>query len=185
MPTVELWCDGACSGNGRESSAGGWAAVLISGRPVHGAEARVAAAMLEREIRGLTEPGPVSIDLDSGRPVRATAIWGNASPSTNNRMELTGLLEGLRALKRPARVHAHVDSTYVMKAFTDRWLDGWQRRGWVNSQKKPVANRDLWEELLVAAKPHQLEFTRVAGHSGVALNELVDQLAVAAVRRPG
>jgi len=183
MPTVELWCDGACSGNGRESAAGGWAAVLISGRPVQGGSADAAAGMLELEIRRLTEPGSVSIDLGGGRPMRARAIWGSESPSTNNRMEIMGLLEGLRALKRPTHVHAHVDSSYLMKAFTDRWLDGWQRRGWVNSQKKPVANRDLWEELLVAVKPHRLEFTRVAGHSGVALNELVDQLAVAAVRR--
>jgi ribonuclease HI len=183
MPTVELWCDGACSGNGRESSAGGWAAVLIFGRPVQGAGREAAVGMLEREIKELTEPGPVSVDLGSGRPMRATALWGNESPATNNRMEIMGLLQGLRALKRPTHVQAHVDSIYLMKAFTHRWLDAWQRRGWVNSQKKPVANRDLWEELLVAAKPHRLEFTWVAGHSGVALNELVDQLAVAAVRR--
>ena len=183
MPTVELWCDGACSGNGRESAAGGWATVLICGRPVQGGGADAAATMLEREIKRLTEPGPVSIDLGSGRPMRAMAIWGNESPSTNNRMEIRGLLEGLRALKRPTRVQAHVDSTYVMRAFTDRWLDGWQRRDWVNSQKKPVANRDLWEELLVAVKPHRLDFTHVPGHSGVTLNELVDQLAVDAVHR--
>jgi ribonuclease HI len=157
--------------------------VLISGGLVQGADADAAATLLDREIKRLTEPGPVSIDLGSGSPVRAMAIWGNESPSTNNRMEIMGLLEGLRALKRPTRVQAHVDSTYLMKAFTDRWLDGWQRRGWVNSQKKPVANRDLWEKLLVAAKPHQLEFTYVRGHSGVTLNELVDQLAVTAVRR--
>jgi ribonuclease HI len=183
MPTVELWCDGACSGNGRESAAGGWAAVLIFGGPVQDADADAAASMLEREIKRLTEPGPVSIDVGSGRPMRAIAIWGNESPATNNRMEIMGLLEGLRALKRPTHVQAHVDSTYLMKPFTDRWLDGWQRRGWVNSQKKPVANRDLWEELLVAVKPHRLKFTRVPGHSGVTLNELVDHLAVAAVRR--
>jgi ribonuclease HI len=183
MPTVELWCDGACSGNGRESSAGGWAAVLISGRTVEGAGADAAASLLKREIKRLTEPGPVSIDLGGGSQVRAMAIWGNESPSTNNRMEIMGLLEGLRALKGPTRVLAQVDSTYLMKPFTEGWLDGWQRRGWVNSQKKPVANRDLWEELLVAAKPHQLDFDWVPGHSGVTLNELVDQLAVAAVRR--
>jgi ribonuclease HI len=183
MPSVELWCDGACSGNGRESSAGGWAAVLISGRPVEGADADAAAAMLAREINRLTEPGPVSVDLDEGRPMRAVAIWGNERPATNNRMEITGLLEGLRALKRPTSVKAHVDSLYLMKPFTDGWLDGWQRRGWVNSQKKPVANRDLWEEVLVAANPHELDFTWVRGHSGDTLNELVDQLAVAAVRR--
>jgi ribonuclease HI len=120
MPTAELWCDGACSGNGRESAAGGWAAVLIFGRPVQGAGADAAASMLEREIKRLTEPGPVSIDPGSGRPMRAMTIWGNESPSTNNRMEIMGLLEGLRALKRPTCVQAHVDSTYVMKAFTDR-----------------------------------------------------------------
>jgi ribonuclease HI len=183
MPTVELWCDGACSGNGSEQSAGGWAAVLICGRPVQGADADAAATMLEREIERLTEPGPVSIDLGSGRPMRARAIWGNESPSTNNRMEIRGLLEGLRALTRPTHVRAHVDSTYLMKAFTEGWLDHWQQRGWVNSQKKPVANRDLWEDLLVAGKPHRLDFTYVPGHSGVTLNELVDQLAVDAVRR--
>jgi ribonuclease HI len=183
MPTVELWCDGSCSGNGRESAAGGWAAVLISGRPVHGAADDAAASILERAIKRLSEPGRVNIDLASGRAIRAMAIWGNETPSTNNRMEIMGLLEGLRALKRPTHVQAHVDSIYVMKAFTDRWLDGWQRRGWVNSQKKPVANRDLWEDLLVAAKPHRLEFSWVRGHSGDTLNELVDQLAVAAVRR--
>jgi ribonuclease HI len=157
--------------------------VVISGRPVQGPDADAAAGGLEREIRRLAAPGPVSIDVGGERPVRAMAIWGGESPSTNNRMEIMGLLEGLRALKRPTHVQAHVDSSYVMKAFTDRWLDGWQRRGWVNSQKKPVANRDLWEELLVAAEPHRLEFTKVRGHSGVALNELVDELAVAAVRR--
>jgi ribonuclease HI len=176
--SVELWCDGACSGNGRESSAGGWAAVLISGSPD-----AAAAETLANEIERLTEPGLVSIDLGSGGELEAMATWGDESPSTNNRMEITGLLEGLRALKSPTHVQAHVDSTYLMKAFTDRWLDAWQRRGWLNSQKKPVANRDLWEELLVAAKPHRLEFTKVRGHSGVVLNELVDQLAVAAVRR--
>jgi ribonuclease HI len=183
MPTADLWCDGACSGNGRESSAGGWAAVLIFGGLVQGAGADGAASILEREIKRLTAPGPVSIGVGSGRPMRATAIWGSESPATNNRMEITGLLEGMRALKRPTRVHAHVDSTYLMKPFTDGWLDGWQRRGWVKSNNKPVLNRDLWEELLVAVKPHRLEFTKVAGHSGVTLNELVDQLAVEAVRR--
>ena len=159
--------------------------MLISDRPGQGVGADAAGRMLEREIKRLTEPGPVCIDLGSGHPVRAIAIWGNESPATNNRMEMMGLLKGLRALKCPTRVQAHVDSTYLMKAFTEHWLDGWQRRGWVNSQKKPVANRDMWEELLVAAKPHRLEFTRVPGHSGVTLNELVDQLAVDAVQRNG
>ena len=183
LPLTELWTDGACADNGRRSAAGGWAAVLISGRPTGGREAEAAAALLERSIKQLTAPGAVTIDLGAGRVMRALALWGNEAPSTNNRMEIMGLLEGMRALKRPTRVQAHVDSSYVMKAFTDRWLDGWQRRGWVNSQKKPVANRELWEQLLVAVKPHQLEFTKVAGHSGVTLNEVVDQLAVAAVRR--
>jgi ribonuclease HI len=154
--------------------------VLIAGLPAEGADADAVARLVEHEIMRLPEPGAVSIDAGTGRPMRAIAVWGNERPSTNNRMEIMGLLEGLRALKGPTRVHAHVDSTYLMKAFTDRWLDGWQRRGWLNSQRKPVANRDLWEELLVAVRPHQLEFTKVAGHSGITLNELVDQLAVAA-----
>jgi ribonuclease HI len=183
MSTVELWCDGACSGNGRESSAGGWAAVLIFGRPVQGAGADAATGLLDREITRLTEPGSVSIDLGGGDPMRAMALWGNESPATNNRMEMTGLLEGLRALKRPTHVQAHVDSTYLMKPFTEGWLDGWRRRGWVNSQKKPVANRDLWEELRLAAEPHEVGFTWIRGHSGDTLNELVDRLAVEAVQR--
>ena len=115
--------------------------------------------------------------------MRAKAIWGGESPSTNNRMEIMGLLEGLRALERPTSVHAHVDSTYLMKAFTDRWLDGWQRRGWVNSQKKPVANRDLWERLLRAMAPHEVTWKWVRGHSGDVENERCDVLAETAARQ--
>lgn len=107
---------------------------------------------------------------------------GGMSPTTNNRMELLSVIEGLRALERPCRVRVHLDSNYVKKAFTERWLVSWQRRNWVNSKKEPVANRDLWEKLLVEVARHEVEWVKVRGHAGVALNERVDQLAVAACR---
>jgi ribonuclease HI len=95
-------------------------------------------------------------------------------------MELTGVLEGLRALTRPARVAIVTDSAYVEKAFTQGWLAKWQRNGWKTSARKPVENQDLWQALLAAAEPHQVRFERVKGHAGIELNERADQLAVAA-----
>lgn len=139
-PTVELWTDGACSGN---PGPGGWAYVLRNDHH-------------EREGSG-----------------------GEAH-TTNNRMELLSVIEGLAALKRSCRVRVHLDSNYVKKAFTEGWIDGWRRRDWKNSKKQPVPNRDLWERLLIEVARHQVEWIKVAGHAGVALNERVDGLAVAA-----
>jgi ribonuclease HI len=94
-------------------------------------------------------------------------------------MELTAALEAARALPGPLRIVS--DSTYVVNCFRDRWYEGWRRRGWVNSQRKPVANRDLWEPLidLVLARG-DVEWGWVKGHSGDPMNDLVDQLAVEA-----
>lgn len=100
--------------------------------------------------------------------------------TTNNRMELMGVLEGLRALTRPARVAIVTDSAYVEKAFTQGWLAKWQKNGWKTSAKKPVENQDLWQAILAAAEPHQVRFERVKGHAGVHLNERADELAVLA-----
>jgi ribonuclease HI len=97
-------------------------------------------------------------------------------------MELTAVLEGLRALTRPVEVVVHTDSAYVQRAFSDGWLQRWQRNGWKTAAKKPVENRDLWEALLEAAAPHTIRFERVKGHAGVELNERVDVLAVQAAR---
>ena len=76
------------------------------------------------------------------------------------------MLEGLRALTRPVEVVVHTDSAYVQRAFDDGWLERWQRNGWRTSAKKPVENRDLWEAILEAARPHTVRFERVRGHAG-------------------
>ena len=103
--------------------------------------------------------------------------------TTNQRMEMRAVLEALRAC--PDReIEIISDSTYVVKCFNDRWWAGWQRRGWKNSQGKPVANRDLWEPLFeVALDPDRsITFTWVKGHSGDRWNDVVDQLALGAAQ---
>lgn len=102
--------------------------------------------------------------------------------TTNQRMEVTAVLDALTT--NPGRVLIVSDSTYVVNCFRDRWWEGWLRRGWKNSQRKPVANRDLWEPLvdLVRSRGDQITFRWVKGHSGDRWNDLVDELAVAACR---
>jgi len=139
--TVEIFSDGACSGN---PGPGGWGTLLRCGGQ-------------EKELSGY-EP-----------------------ETTNNRMELTGAIAGLEALKRPCRVSLTTDSEYVKKGITE-WIDGWVAKGWKNSQKKPVANRDLWERLLELSKQHQVEWHWVRGHAGHAENERCDALARAAIK---
>lgn len=139
LTEVELWTDGACSGN---PGPGGWAALLRTGdheRVLAGAEAR----------------------------------------TTNNRMELTGVVRGLEALKRPCRVRIHVDSSYVKNAFTNGWIARWQRNGWITAEKQPVKNRELWTALAAEVARHEIEWVKVTGHAGVELNERVDRLACA------
>lgn len=104
--------------------------------------------------------------------------------TTNNRMELMGVIVGLEALKRPCKVSVITDSQYVVKAFTDHWVEGWQRRGWKNSQKKPVKNVDLWKRLLAAKEPHDVSWEWVRGHAGHAENERCDKLATTAADNP-
>ncbi|HEY8545459.1 MAG TPA: ribonuclease H [Acidimicrobiales bacterium] len=101
--------------------------------------------------------------------------------TTNQRMEITAVLRALEALPGPLEVVS--DSTYVVNCFRDRWWEGWLRRGWVNSARKPVANRDLWEPLIeLYRKRGDVTFRWVKGHSGDRMNDLVDELAVAAAR---
>ncbi len=100
--------------------------------------------------------------------------------TTNNRMELMAAIAALEALKRPCEVEVHSDSQYVVNAFNQHWVDGWQRRGWKNAKKEPVKNPDLWKRLIAAAKPHDVRWVWVRGHAGAELNERCDQLAVAA-----
>lgn len=106
---------------------------------------------------------------------------GHDSPSTNQRMEIRAALEAVRSLEGPLLVVS--DSTYVVNCFRDRWYAGWMSRGWTNAARKPVANRDLWEPLVeLVLDRGDVGFAWVKGHSGDPMNELVDQLAVAASR---
>ena len=100
--------------------------------------------------------------------------------TTNNRMELLAAIVALEALKRPCEVVLHSDSQYLVKAFSDGWIEGWLRRGWKNAKKEPVKNVDLWKRLLEAKKPHDVRFVWVRGHAGHPENERCDRLATAA-----
>jgi ribonuclease HI len=139
--TVEIFTDGACSGN---PGPGGFGAVLRFGQKI-------------KEISGCE---------------RAT---------TNNRMELTAVIEALRSLKRPCHLRITTDSNYVLKGMT-QWLPGWIRRNWINSQKKPVLNRDLWEELYTLSQAHTIDWIWIKGHSGHPMNERCDHLAREAIK---
>jgi ribonuclease HI len=104
---------------------------------------------------------------------------GSERLSTNQRMEIRAALEAVTTISGPLVVVS--DSTYVVNCFRDRWWDGWLRRDWTTSAKKPVANRDLWEPLVTAVRDRgDVAFQWVKGHSGHEMNDLVDQLAVAA-----
>ena len=100
--------------------------------------------------------------------------------TTNNRMELMGAIMGLEALTRPCDATLHSDSQYLVKAFNDHWIEGWQKKGWKNSKKEPVKNQDLWMRLLKAMEPHHVQFVWVRGHNGNDLNERCDTLATSA-----
>ena len=145
---LELWTDGACSGN---PGPGGWAAILVA--------------------RDATGAVTKQVERSGGDPA-----------TTNNRMELQAVIEGLRALQRPSTVTVHIDSSYVMDAIVKRWYVGWQARGWKTAAKTPVKNQELWEALLEALEPHAVTWKKVRGHAGVELNERCDELAVAACR---
>lgn len=133
---VEIFTDGACSGN---PGPGGWGAIL--------------------RFRGVEKE-----------------LSGGETPTTNNRMELMAAIEGLKALKRPAQVRVWTDSVYVRDGIT-KWIHGWKRSGWKTADKKPVKNVDLWQALLEAAKPHDVEWRWIKGHAGHPENERADALA--------
>jgi ribonuclease HI len=110
-------------------------------------------------------------------------ISGGERATTNNRMEIMAVLEGLRVLKERCRVTIYSDSRYVIDAFEKRWLQGWRRNGWTTKSKQPVKNRELWEQLAVAVEAHEVTWVWVRGHAGHADNERVDAAARAATGR--
>lgn len=140
MKKVDLFTDGACSGN---PGPGGWGALLRYG--AH-----------EKELSG------------------------GAAATTNNRMELQAVIEGLRLLKSRCTVTIHTDSRYVMDGVT-KYMANWKRNGWKTADKKPVKNIDLWEQLDAELGQHDAFWIWVKGHAGHAENERVDELARAAI----
>lgn len=140
-PKVELYTDGACSGN---PGPGGWAFIL-------------------------RHPA-------SGKEIKRS---GGERETTNNRMEMTAVLEGLRALTRASVVELYSDSQYVLKGMRE-WMAGWKRKGWRTADGQPVKNQDLWVALDELQVKHTLRFNWVRGHSGHPENERCDRMAVAA-----
>jgi ribonuclease HI len=147
LPFVELYTDGACSGN---PGPGGWAFILK--HPV------------------------------SGKVMESS---GGEPDTTNNRMELTAVVRGLEALKKPSRIELFIDSEYVRKGLAE-WMAKWKANGWRRKEKDrwaEVKNVDLWQQLDKLIARHHLKYTRVAGHSGHPENDRCDELAVAAYQR--
>ena len=138
MKNVDIYTDGACSGN---PGKGGWGAVLVYGSK-------------EKEISGA--------DADT----------------TNNRMELTAVIEALNALKEPCNVTLTTDSKYVCDAINQEWVYSWKKNNWKKADKKPALNVDLWEKLLELLEMHNVTFVWVRGHNGHPYNERCDTLAV-------
>lgn len=139
LKKVELYADGACSGN---PGPGGWGTILrCNGK--------------EKELSG------------------------GAADTTNNRMEITAVLEGLKALKYPCSVTVTTDSQYVYNSITKGWAEGWKKNGWIKKDKKPALNADLWDELLGEISKHEVSFVWIKGHNGHSENERCDALAVA------
>ncbi|MCR5615957.1 MAG: ribonuclease HI [Saccharofermentans sp.] len=105
-------------------------------------------------------------------------LSGGEANTTNNRMELMGVISGLKALTRPCNVEVHSDSAYVVNAFSQNWIGKWASNGWKNSAKADVANTDLWKELLELTKIHNVTFVKVKGHADNEFNNRCDELAV-------
>ena len=129
--------------------------------------------------------GTVMHFVDSTGKLHVKEISQGYNNTTNNRMELMGVIAGLEALKRPCKITVVTDSQYVVNAFNKNWIAGWQKKGWKNAKKEPVKNKDLWLRLLDAKAPHQVSFTWVKGHAGHPENERCDELATTAADGKG
>ena len=104
-------------------------------------------------------------------------ISGGNPDTTNNVMEMTAVIEGLKMLKYPCEVEIYSDSAYVVNAFNQHWIDGWKKKGWKNSSKEDVKNRELWEEMDRLIQNHDVTFIKVKGHSDNEYNNRCDELA--------
>ncbi len=110
-------------------------------------------------------------------------ISGADANTTNNRMELTAIIEGLKILKEPCKVTIYSDSAYSVEPFLKNWIDGWIMRGWRTASKDDVKNVDLWQELLSLMQIHEVNYIKVKGHADNELNNRCDQLARAAIKQ--
>mgnify|MGYP000229690106 CR=1 FL=1 len=124
--------------------------------------------------RGNPGPGGWGVLLRYGETEKH--LWGGETATTNNRMELTAAIKGLEALSRPSRVNLTTDSQYVRKGITE-WIAGWKQKGWRTSNRQPVKNVDLWQELDKLVSVHEVHWHWVKGHSGHRENEIADELA--------
>ncbi len=109
-------------------------------------------------------------------------ISGAEKDTTNNRMEMTAVIEGLKCLKEPCEVEVYSDSAYTVNAFENGWIYGWQKNGFIKSDNKQVLNTDLWQKLLELTKVHKVKFIKVKGHSDNKYNNICDKLATDAVK---
>ena len=121
-------------------------------------------------------PGPGGWGVLLRRAGRETELFGGEAQTTNNRMELTAVIEGLRSLKERSRARVYTDSQYVQKGISE-WIHAWKRRGWLTADKKPVKNVDLWKKLDEVARGHEVQWHWVRGHAGHPENERADALA--------
>ena len=124
-------------------------------------------------------PGPGGYGVILRCDGREKELSGGAPDTTNNRMELSGVIAGLEALKFPCKVILQTDSRYVVDGIEKGWARSWQRNNWIKSDKKPALNRDLWEKLLKLLEIHEVSFVWIKGHAGHEENERCDRLAVA------
>lgn len=109
-------------------------------------------------------------------------ISGGDSETTNNIMEMTAVIEGLKMLKYKCEVEVYSDSAYVVNAFNNHWIEGWIKKNWINSSKEPVKNKELWQELYNLTKQHDVKFIKVKGHSDNEYNNRCDELARNAIQ---
>ncbi|PYN27408.1 MAG: ribonuclease HI [Candidatus Rokuibacteriota bacterium] len=129
--------------------------------------------------RGNPGPGGWAAIIIDGASERI--VSGSEPQTTNQRMELSATVEGLAAISGRRRVHLYSDSAYIVNCFRDHWWERWEKNGWKNSQKQPVANRDLWERLIAQTCRHDVVWHKVAGHADDELNNRVDALARGAI----
>ena len=126
--------------------------------------------------------GTILFFTDAKNRVHRKELSGGNPQTTNNRMEISGVLEGLLLLKEPCEVEVYSDSRYVVDAVSKGWLDNWQKRSWIRGKNEPVLNVDLWQKLLPLLAMHKVQFHWLKGHAGHAENERCDELAREAIQ---